>query len=177
MLRSVPVPAHAQRNRTVWHAQTADVNASSTTQQHNNVAAVVLVPWMPCPCENTSVTQSTSMRITLTTNFIATQWNKHRWQIYQTAWEQNMRTCHATRHQACRTALVYTLYTTWHTAWCCRHTVDQTHDINQKEPTRDCYRDATREHICITNMNQLLDDPLQPVACTSTSTNDDHNKQ
>ena len=96
--------------------------------------------------------------------------------ICQTVWKQNMHTCYATRYQACRTALD-TLYTTWHTAWCYRHTVDQTHDINQTQRIRDCYRDATWEHRRTTNMSELIDDRLQHVACTPTSTTDDHNKR
>ena len=152
------------------------IDASSTTQQHNNVAAVVLTQWLPCSCENTSVKQLPSMRITLNTKIHCRTVTSAEVTICQTVWKQNMHTCYATRYQACRTAL-NTLYTTWHTAWHCRHTVDQTHDINQTAPIRDCHRDKTWEHRCATNMNQLIEDPLQHVACTPTSTDDDHDKQ
>ena len=170
---------HRPRGLCTWTKHIADNqinNASSTTEQHNTTAAVVLTPWLPCSCENTSVTQSTSMRITLNTKIHCRTVTSAQVTTCQTVWKQNMHTCYATRYQACRTALD-TLYTTWHTAWYCRHTVDQTHDINQTTPIRDCHRDTTWEHRCITNMTQLIDDPLQPVACTSTSTNDDHDKQ
>ena len=126
------------------------------TQQPNNMAAVVLVPWMPL-WEHISHTinihaHHVKHKISLPHSEISTGDNL----------PDSVKTEHA--YMLCNSPSSM-FYTTWHIASCCLHNVKQTHDTNQTETIRDCYRDTTWEHRCTTNMNQLIDDPcnLSPV--------------